>query len=105
MKAEEFGVLTDIDVKATLKHKTGIDFRAYRILGACNPYLAHKALTAEDKVGTMPPCNVIVQDHGNGHVEVAAINPLAAMEKAGNAALAAIATEVASKLERVVQSL
>lgn len=82
-----------------------MEFRPYRILGTCNPALAHKALTAEDKVGTMLRCNVIAQDLCGGRVEVAAINPLAAMEKIGNPALASIAREVASKLERLVASL
>ncbi len=105
LKQEGFGVLTEIDVRKTLKEKIGADFRSYCILGACNPALALKALTAEDKIGTMLPCNVIVQDLGEGRVEVAAINPLVAMEKVGNPALAAIAGDVAGKLERVVASL
>jgi uncharacterized protein (DUF302 family) len=105
LKQEGFGVLTEIDVQATLKQKIGADFRPYRILGACNPPLALKALTAEDKIGTMLPCNVIVQDLGDGRVEIAAINPLVAMEKVGNPGLAAIAGDVAAKLERVVVSL
>ena len=105
LKQQGFGVLTDIDVKATLKQKIDVEFRPYRILGACNPPLAHKALTAEDKIGTMLPCNVIVQDLGNGRIGVAAINPLAAMEKIDNAALHAIATEVATKLQAVIASL
>ncbi len=105
LKQEGFGVLTEIDVRKTLKEKIGAEFRPYRILGACNPALALKALTAEDKIGTMLPCNVIVQDLGGGHVEVAAINPLVAMEKVGNPALAAIAGDVAGKLERAVASL
>lgn len=105
LKKEGFGVLTEIDVKSTLKQKIGIDFRSYRILGSCNPSLAHKALAAEDKIGTMLPCNVIVQDLGGGDIEVAAINPLAAMEKVGNPELIEIAAEVASKLQAVVNSL
>ncbi len=105
LKNEGFGVLTEIDVKSTLKQKIGVDFRSYRILGACNPSLAHQALTAEDKIGTMLPCNVIVQDLGGGNIEVAAINPLAAMEKVGNRALIEIAAEVAGKLQAVVNSL
>jgi len=75
LKAEGFGILTEIDVRATLKKKLDVDFRPYKILGACNPPFAHKALLAEDKIGTMLPCNVIVQDKGNGAVEVAAIDP------------------------------
>jgi len=105
LKTEGFGVLTEIDVQATLKQKIGADFRPYCILGACNPALAHKALSAEDKIGTMLPCNVIVQDLGGGRIEVAAINPLVAMEKVGNPALAAIAADVAAKLSRVVESM
>jgi uncharacterized protein (DUF302 family) len=105
LKSDGFGVLTEIDVKATLRQKIGVDFRPYRILGACHPTLAHKALTAEDKVGVMLPCNVIVQDPGSGRIEVAAINPLAAVEKVGNPALAVVAVEVAGKPERVVKTL
>jgi uncharacterized protein (DUF302 family) len=105
LKAEGFGVLTDIDVKSTLKQKIGVDFRPYRILGACNPPLAHKALTAEDKIGVMLPCNVIVQDLGGGRLEVAAINPLAAMERVSNPALTAVAEEVAGRLQRIIDAL
>jgi uncharacterized protein (DUF302 family) len=104
LKKEGFGVLTEIDVAATLKEKLGIDFRRYRILGACNPPLANKALTAEDKIGVMLPCNVIVQELGSGQTEIAAIDPRAAMERVGNPALGAIAAEVAEKLTRVVES-
>ena len=105
LKQQGFGVLTEIDVQATLKQKLGVEVRPYRILGACNPALAHRALSAEDKIGVMLPCNVIVQDVGGGNVEVAAINPLAAMEKVGNPALEEIASEVAGKLKRVIESL
>ena len=104
LKKEGFGVLTEIDVAATLKEKLGVDFRKYRILGACNPPLAHKALTAEDKIGVMLPCNVIVQELGSGQTEIAAIDPRAAMERVGNPALGAIAAEVADRLRRVVES-
>lgn len=104
LKKEGFGVLTDIDVTATLKQKLGIDFRKYRILGACNPPLAHKALTEEDKIGVMLPCNVIVQETGVGQTEIAAIDPRAAMERVGNPALGAIADEVASRLRRAVET-
>mgnify|MGYP001267704923 CR=1 FL=1 len=105
LKQEGFGVLSDIDVKATLKQKINVDFRAYRILGACNPSLAQKALAAEDKIGTMLPCNVIVQDLGGGNIEVAAINPLVAMERVANPELTLIAQDVAARLERVIAAL
>src|SRR6516225_3895826 len=98
LKREGFGVLTDIDVAATMKQKLGIEFRPYRILGACNPPLAHKALSAEDKIGVMLPCNVIVQEAGTGKVEVAAIDLRIAMERVGNPALMDLANEVAGKL-------
>ena len=103
LKKEGFGVLTDIDVAATLKQKLGIDFRKYRILGACNPSLAHKALTEENKIGVMLPCNVIVQETNSGQTEIAAIDPRAAMGRVGNPALGAIASEVASRLKRVIE--
>jgi uncharacterized protein (DUF302 family) len=105
LKGEGFGVLTDIDVAATMKQKLGMEFRPYRILGACNPQLAHKALTAEDKVGMMLPCNVIVQEAGAGKVEVAAIDPRVAMERIGNLALADLAREVGDKLTSVISGL
>jgi uncharacterized protein (DUF302 family) len=105
LKAEGFGVLTDIDIKATMKKKLDIDFRDYRILGACNPPLAHQALTADDKIGTMLPCNVIVQDLGGGKIEVAAINPAISMEHVGNPTLQAIAKSVTDKLRRVVAGI
>ena len=105
LQAEQFGVLTEIDVKATMKKKLDVDFRDYRILGACNPPLAHQALTADDKIGTMLPCNVIVQDLGGGRVEVAAINPAASMEHVGNPTLTAIAESVTGKLRRVIAAI
>lgn len=105
LKAEGFGVLTEIDVKATMKKKLDIDFRDYRILGACNPPLAHQALTADDKIGTMLPCNVIVQDLGGGKIEVAAINSAISMEQVGNPTLKAIAESVTGKLKRVIAAI
>ena len=105
LKSEGFGVLTEIDVKATMKKKLDIEFREYRILGACNPPLAHQALTADDKIGTMLPCNVIVQDLGDGQIEVAAINPAISMEHVGNPTLKAIAESVTSKLSRVIAAI
>lgn len=102
---EGFGVLTAIDIKATMKQKLGADFRSYRILGACNPPLAHSALQAEDKIGTMLPCNVIVQDLGDGRVEVAAIDPVASMQQVGNPALTEIANTIRAKLAAVVGGL
>ncbi len=105
LKTEGFGVLTTIDVSATLKNKIDVDFRPYRILGACNPHFAHKALLAEDKIGTMLPCNVIVQDLGSGHIEVAAVDPVASMRAIENESLGSIAGEVRERLRRVVDSL
>lgn len=99
-----FGVLTRIDVSNTLKEKIGAEFRPYVILGACNPRMAHQALQAEDKIGTMLPCNVIVQEQG-GKTEVAAVDPVASMQAIQNPALAAIATKVREELKAVVQSL
>ena len=105
LKGEGFGVLTDIDVRATMKAKLGEEFRPYRILGACNPQLAHRALQLEDKIGTMLPCNVIVQQHADGTVEVSAVDPVASMQAIGNPGLAEVAKEVQAKLRRVVESL
>lgn len=105
LKAEGFGVLTEIDVKATLKKKLDADFRNYRILGACNPPFAHKALLAEDKIGTMLPCNLIVQEIEQGRVEVAAVDPIASMAAIDNPDLGSIAVQVQAKLKRVVDSL
>ena len=105
LKNEGFGVLTQIDVATTLKNKLDVDFRRYHILGACNPTYAHKALTEEDKVGTMLPCNVIVQQRDDGKVEVAAVDPIASMSGIDNPNLGAIASEVQGKLKKVVDSL
>jgi uncharacterized protein (DUF302 family) len=105
LSKEGFGVLTDIDVAATLKKKLGQDFRPYRILGACNPQLAYRALTLEDKIGTMLPCNVIVQQREGGKVEVSAVDPVASMQAIDNPDLGEVAKEVRAKLKRVVDSL
>jgi len=105
LKGEGFGVLTDIDVAATMKAKLGDGFRPYRILGACNPGLAHRALQLEDKIGTMLPCNVIVQQHENGDVEVSAVDPAASMQAIDNPGLAEVAQDVRDRLKRVVDSL
>lgn len=100
-----FGVLTDIDVQATIKAKLGADFRRYRILGACNPALAHRALSAEDKIGVILPCNVIVQEHGVNDVEVATIDPSAAMVATGNDALRPLAEAVREKLTAALAAI
>ena len=105
LKQEGFGVLTEIDVRATFKKKLDVDFRPYRILGACNPQFAYQALQAEDKIGTMLPCNVIVQDAGDGRTEVAAVDPIASMQAVENEQLGAIAGEVRERLRKVVDSL
>ena len=105
LKKEGFGVLTDIDVKETLKKKIGVDFPSYRILGACNPALAHEALKLEDKVGTMLPCNVVVRDAGNGRAEVAAIDPVASMQAIDNPELKRAAAQVRVKLKSVIEAL
>ncbi|WP_445955215.1 DUF302 domain-containing protein [Yeosuana sp.] len=105
LKKEGFGILTEIDVKETLKKKLDIDFKKYKILGACNPPYAHKALVAEDKIGTMLPCNVIVQEISKGIVEVAAVNPMASMQSVENEALKDIAQEITAKLENVIEKL
>jgi len=105
LKREGFGILTDIDVSATLKAKLGEDFRPYRILGACNPGLAYRALQLEDKIGTMLPCNVIVQEHEGGRVEVSAVDPVASMRAIENPGLAEVANEVRAKLKRVIEGI
>lgn len=105
LKEEGFGVLTEIDVTATLKKKLNVDFKKYRILGACNPSYAHRALEAEDKIGTMLPCNVIVQEIEEGIIEVAAVNPIASMQAVENEKLSEVANEVTAMLENIIEKL
>ena len=105
LKKEGFGILTDIDVKATLKKKLDVDFKKYRILGACNPPFAYRALQKEDKIGTMLPCNVIVQEQTEGSVEVSAIDPVASMQAIRNPELHDIAQQIQAKLKTVIESL
>lgn len=105
LKKEGFGVLTQIDIHDKLKEKLDVDFRKYRILGACNPPAAYQALQAEDKIGTMLPCNVIVQETSDKKVEVAAVNPIASMMAVENQKLAAIAEDITSRLERVIAAV
>jgi len=105
LKKEGFGILTEIDVKETLKKKLNVDFSRYKILGACNPPFAYKALTAENKIGTMLPCNVIVQEISGGRVEVAAIDPVASMQAVENPALKEIASEISNKLKTVIDKI
>ena len=104
LKKEGFGVLTEIDVSATLKKKIDVDFKNYRILGACNPSFAYKALSTEDKIGTMLPCNIIVQQISASQVEIAAVNPIASMQAIENDELSEVAKEILAKLERVISN-
>lgn len=105
LKKEGFGILTEIDVKSTLRTKLDVDFYNYRILGACNPPSAYKALQAEDKIGTMLPCNVIVQEKTPGMVEVSAVDPMASMRAVENPALGEIADDIRTKLQKVINAL
>jgi uncharacterized protein (DUF302 family) len=105
LKQEGFGIITEIDVKDTFKKKINVEFRNYRILGACNPTLAHEALAIENKVGTMLPCNVVVQDAGGSKTEVAAIDPVASMQAIDNPRLKSAAEHVRAKLKKVIESL
>src|SRR6476660_5092670 len=105
LKAEGFGVLTDIDVQATLKSKLGADMPRYRILGACNPRFAHEALNREDKLGVLLPCNVIVRETADQRVEVASVDPVVAMERTGNRELESTAREVRQRLSNVVEGI
>jgi uncharacterized protein (DUF302 family) len=102
LKDHGFGILTDIDVKETLKTKLDVDFRPYRILGACNPKMAYQALRAEDKIGTMLPCNVILQQHDDGKVEISAIDPVVSMQAVGNPELRDVAGAVHALLQQAI---
>lgn len=105
LKQQGFGIITEIDVKQTLKAKIGVDFRNYRILGACNPKLAHEALQLEDKIGTMLPCNVVVQEIDNNQTEIAAIDPVASMQAIDNPRLIRAAQRVQALLRTVIETL
>ncbi len=105
LKKEGFGILSEINIHEKLKEKLDVDFRKYRILGACNPPKAYEALQAENKIGTMLPCNVIVQELENGKTEVAAVNPVASMQAVENQDLTEVAKEIEEKLQRVIHSL
>lgn len=105
LQKEGFGVLTEIDIKSTLKKKLDVDFYNYKILGACNAPFAYKALQAEDKIGTMLPCNVIIQEKEPGNIEVSAVDPLSSMVSVENKSLGDIAAEVRDKLKRVIENL
>lgn len=105
LKTEGFGVLTEIDLKATLKKKLDVDFRKYTILGACNPHFAYEALKKEDKIGTMLPCNLIIEEIANGKVEVSAVDPVASMQAVENEGLFNLATQVKDKLQNVINQL
>jgi uncharacterized protein (DUF302 family) len=105
LKKEGFGVLTEIDLKTTLKKKLDVDFYNYKILGACNPPYAHKALMAENKIGTMLPCNVIVQERNPGEIEVSAVDPIASMQAIENPDLGQLAQEIRDKLKTVIEAV
>lgn len=105
LKKKGFGILTEIDVQETLKKKLDVDFRKYKILGACNPPFAHKALQAEDKIGTMLPCNVIVQETGENEIEVSAIDPIASMQAVENPGLEEVAKDIQKMLKSVIDEL
>jgi len=105
LKKEGFGVLTEINVSETLKKKIDVDFKKYKILGACSPKHAYEALTSEDKIGVFLPCNVVVEEHANGDVEVSAVDPVASMMSVKNESLGGLATEIRGKLEKVIQNM
>ncbi|MCG6185931.1 DUF302 domain-containing protein [Maribellus maritimus] len=105
LKKEGFGVLTEINVGETLKKKLDVDFKKYKILGACSPKHAYEALSAEDKIGVFLPCNVVVEEHENGDVEVSAVDPIASMSSVENESLGGIAVEIQQKLKKVIENL
>ena len=105
LKKEGFGILTDIDIKATMKKKLDVDFYNYRILGACNPGYAYKALQEENKIGTMLPCNVIVQENKDGSIDISAVDPIASMQAVENENLGSLAIGIKDKLQKVIDSL
>ncbi|MCX6246967.1 MAG: DUF302 domain-containing protein [Bacteroidetes bacterium] len=105
LKEEGFGIISEINIHEKLKEKLDVDFKKYRILGACNPGYAYKALTLEDKIGTMLPCNVVVIDQGNGATEITAVNPIASMMAVQNKDLGLIASEITEKLQRMINAL
>lgn len=105
LKQVGFGILTEIDVQDTLKKKIDVDFKKYKILGACNPHFAYKALSNEDKIGLMLPCNVVVEENEDGSVEISAVDPIASMGAVENDALGSIANEVREKLKSVIENL
>ena len=104
LKKEGFGILTEIDVKETFKKKLDVDFRKYKILGACNPNMAHQAIQHEPRIGAMLPCNVIVQELENGKVEVSAVDPVASMMAVENDKLGEVAKDVRNKLQKVIEN-
>ncbi len=105
LKKEGFGILTEVDIQATMKKKLDVDFRPYKILGACNPPFAYKALQTESHIGIYLPCNIVVQDAGDGKTEVAAVDPLVAMSRVENPALLPVAEEIRARLQRVIDCL
>jgi uncharacterized protein (DUF302 family) len=105
LKAEGFGIISEIDMQSKLKEKLGVDFKKYKILGACNPSFAYKALQVEEKIGVMLPCNIVVMDHENGTTEVTAINPIASMMAVQNPALEPLANEITEKLKKIIVQL
>ncbi len=105
LKGEGFGVITEINMHEKLKEKLGVDFKKYKILGACNPSYAYKALQTEDKIGTMLPCNVLVIEQGQNKIEVAAVNPIASMEAISNPVLGDLALQVTGKLKNLIEAL